>query len=246
VEPDRFAAALRGLLQSQEDRANGASAGAGLGGWAPQHTATIDAMMAPGLALVDLALRRPVRSTANLSLPQAGRTRPIYRPLLAYTLARGTGQHPAPAEARDRADSTSAVGAMWALSLSAIGEGRDVFASLLSAQRATGEFLDASPYDSPDLHWYDELVLLHVLASHSALAGDESARSAIFRAAEFHTAETQPDHATTQPWALHAFGRHADTMPLADLLLHGALAQNSGRLDVISRILVADAVLGLA
>ena len=55
-------------------------------------------------------------------------------------------------------------------------------------------------------------------------------RNAVHRAAHFHLAETQPDHATNQPWALFAFLWHPDTVPLADAMLHTATAHASGTL----------------
>jgi hypothetical protein len=215
-------------------------------GWAAQHTAALDLAFEPGHVLVRLALGQPVGSTAiqpDLSLVPG---RPIYRPLLAYALTRSGQSTPTLMDqARQHAGSRSAVGVWWALTLAASGQQTSVFDELLQHQRPTGEFFDASPYDSPDLHWYDELVVLHAVQTQAAARKDLALADAAARAARFHTEETQPDHATSQPWAIHAFCRSPHTLPMAELLLHGALAQNAGRLDAIGRILLADAVLSL-
>jgi hypothetical protein len=246
--PDRrFVDALRGMLQTEHRRAIDVREGRvkAVGGWAAGHTAATNAFLAPGLALEQLALGTTPTLPAPPDLAQVG-GRPMYRPLLAYAVTRAGLRDPSLLDtAHEKASVNSAVGVFWALTLAAAATDTDVFTKLVAGQRNTGEFFDASPYDSPDLHWYDELVVLHAVASYGVLTGDDGVAEAVRRAAEFHTAETQPDHATTQPWAVHAFGAWESTRPLADLLLHGALAQNAGRLDVIGRILIADAVLGL-
>lgn len=209
-------------------------------GWAASHTAAIDGFFRPALALCDLALGQALPPEAEVLPASVGR--PLYLPLRNYALVRaGVRVRPLPVPVTG----DPAINAFVALTAVALDQPTDHFDRMVAGQRATGEFLDASPYDSPDLHWYDELVMLHALASYQAMRPSEWAARAIERSAEFHLAETQPDHCTTQPWALHAFGRRQETVPLAELLLHGAMAQNAGRLDVVSRVLLADAVLGL-
>ena len=66
--------------------------------------------------------------------------------------------------------------------------------------------------------------------------------AAVARATEYHQRETQPDHATTQPWGLFAFAWNPQTHPLADQLLHAVQVQHAGTPDGVSLILLADAL----
>ena len=118
----------------------------------------------------------------------------------------------------------------------------DFLTDLASRQQPAGPFLLATASDNPEPHWYHELVLLHALATFATLSQSPDLHPAIDRAALFHLHETQPDHATTEPWAVHAFARHLDTLPLADALLHAAQAQHGGNLDAVSWMLLSDAL----
>jgi len=91
-------------------------------------------------------------------------------------------------------------------------------------QLPDGQFLIASSFDNPETHWYHELVILHAVASYAVQTGDATPLAATARNAAFHQAETQPDHATHQPWGLPAFLLDPATHPLADQLLHSATA----------------------
>jgi hypothetical protein len=102
----------------------------------------------------------------------------------------------------------------------------------------SGAFLNATPADNPETHWYHELVLLHAAASYAVQAEDRTVAAAVVRNAEFHLNETQPDHATTQPWGLFAFIWHEKARTLADQMLHAAGTQKSG----VSLMLLADAL----
>lgn len=241
----RLTRALRELLRVERELT---AAGAERLGWAEARTREIDAALTPAMALVELAMAGnasvapPPKPPVLSALPATGR--PIYRPLAAYALARsGWAGEELLHEARRCADPRSAVGVWWALTLQTLTGDDAALRKLLDGQRPTGEFFDSSPYDSPDLHWYDELVVLHAAATFACHTG--IGQDAVLRAARFHTAETQPDHATTQPWALHAFAVDDDTYPLAELLLHGALAQNAGRLDRVAQLLLSDSILAL-
>jgi hypothetical protein len=101
-----------------------------------------------------------------------------------------------------------------------------------------GPFLQATPGDNPETHWYHELVLLHAAASYAVQAEDRTVAAAVAGNAEFHFIETQPDHATIQPWALFAFIWLDRTRPLADQILHNVSTQSSG----VSLMLLADAL----
>lgn len=236
----RLTGALREMLAAERRLV---ASGTPRSGWAEGHTRSVDVAMSAALVLVDrvLGVRAP-GDGVSAGLPVGGR--PIYRPLAAYALARGgVVTELLREEAARGANPTSAVGVWWGLTRYVLDGDAAALQALIARQRPTGEFYDASPYDSPDLHWYDELVVLHAVATFAALSGE--GHDAAARAAAFHTAETQPDHATTQPWAVHAFAASVETYPLAELLLHGTMAQNAGRLDTVSQVLLADAVLAL-
>jgi hypothetical protein len=112
-------------------------------------------------------------------------------------------------------------------------------------QLPRGPFLAAGPADNPETHWYHELVLLHAISSYAIQSGDAAAAVAVARNAEFHQAETQPDHATNQPWGLPAFIANPATHPLADQLLHTAttLAGAGGSAaSGVTSILLGDAL----
>jgi hypothetical protein len=116
----------------------------------------------------------------------------------------------------------------------------DAFGRLVACQCPGGTFLKAGAGDNPETHWYHELLLLHAATSYAATTRDPAVEAAVARAAAFHLNETQPDHATNQPWALAAFARSAETRPVADQMLHSA-ATITGRSGVTS-ILLADAL----
>ena len=169
------------------------------------------------------------------------------------TAAAGTGLPGGPAGGIPAAGGAAAAEAAWsALALFAAdratggGEGAGLaarfFTGLAGAQHAGGAWLSATGSDSPETLWYHELVLLHAAASYAARAEDAAVASAADRNAAYHLRETQPDHATNQPWGLFAFIRHPETRPLADQLLHSLAVQQPGRADGVSSILLADAL----
>jgi hypothetical protein len=116
-----------------------------------------------------------------------------------------------------------------------------VASSGMPGEGVSGPFLLATASDNPETHWYHELVLLHAAASYAVQAEDRTVAAAVARNAEFHLIETQPDHGSTQPWAVFAFLWHPKTRSLADQLLHNASTQPSG----ISLMLLADALYSL-
>jgi hypothetical protein len=75
---------------------------------------------------------------------------------------------------------------------------------------------------------------------YAAQTGNQTLEAAIARNAEFHQNETQPDHATNQPWGLAAFVLNPATRPLADGMLHAAAT--IGRSSGVTSILLADAL----
>ena len=122
-----------------------------------------------------------------------------------------------------------------------------VFAQLVHRQLPAGAFLAAGAGDNPETHWYHELVILHAVASYAIQSGDERAAETAARNSEFHQAQTQPDHATNQPWGLPAFIENSSTHPLADQLLHSAsalpgAAGGAVAASGVTSILLADAL----
>jgi hypothetical protein len=118
----------------------------------------------------------------------------------------------------------------------------DTFGRLTRGQTPAGTFLTPGPSDNPETWWYHELVLLHAAASYAVQAEDRTVASAVARAGDYHLRETQPDHATSQPWGLFAFVWNERTRPLADQLLHAAAVNGPGGPDGMSLILLADAL----
>lgn len=198
--------------------------------------------------------------TANAPPAQPPReSRGVYEPLMAYHAARVGSDAPLAGlidefiEARlPEGDLPAADGARiarlaWcALTAFAAGQHRDradaFLLDLIWRQQPTGEFLLATASDNPEPHWYHELILLHAVATFASMTDASPATQAVARAAEFHLRETQPDHATTEPWAVHAFAGHIDTIPLADALLHAAMAQHGGSVSYVAWMLLADAL----
>lgn len=113
----------------------------------------------------------------------------------------------------------------------------DTFGRICRAQQSTGAFLAPNNSINPESTWYHELCILHAAAGYAVRAEDRNAARAVARAGEFHLAETQPDHASSQPWGLFAFIWNPKTRSLADQLLH-AVAMNPT--DTVSLILLAD------
>ncbi len=112
----------------------------------------------------------------------------------------------------------------------------------IAFQLPSGNFIATIPADNAELTWYHELVILHGLMLAGAFVGLPAVDAAIHRAALFHLNETQPDHATHHPWALAAFVRHPECRPMAESMLHAMTSHFPNGLDVLSRILLADAL----
>ena len=186
-----------------------------------------------------------------------GHRRPHYAGLMAYALARA-GDPPArwldaldrrsgPAAWPDKPmpggrDAEALRLAFDHLALAAAGRREDAAAATF-ARLARQRCLLTDDGSNPEPRWYAELALLHALASYAALTADAALLSAAADGAAHHQAETQPDHATGQPWAVHAALLRPDTLPLADLLLLPAAMRPVP--DAVTRLLLADAALCL-
>ena len=114
---------------------------------------------------------------------------------------------------------------------------------LIDLQQPSGEFLASDASVSPESRWYDELTLLHAVAHFAILMPTDARAASVRRAAEFHLFNTQPDHATAEPWALLAFVQYAP--PLADQMLLAMSMQYASGVVGIPLLLLRDALYGL-
>ncbi len=118
----------------------------------------------------------------------------------------------------------------------------DIFGKLVRGQQASGNFLTPTASDNPETHGYHELVLLHAAASFAAQAEDRVVAAAVKRATEFHQNETQPDHASGQPWGIFAFIWNSETRSVADEMLHAVRTIHPCGVRGVGAILLADAI----
>ncbi|HEX8914537.1 MAG TPA: hypothetical protein VF796_19465, partial [Humisphaera sp.] len=82
---------------------------------------------------------------------------------------------------------------------------RRAFRAIVARQSPAGPYLVATARDNPETLWFHELQVAHAVASYGLQSGDPDAIASARRAAAWHLNETQPDHATNQPWGLTAF-----------------------------------------
>lgn len=118
----------------------------------------------------------------------------------------------------------------------------DTFGRLTRAQQPGGPFLQAGASDNPEPNWYHELTILHACASYAVQAEDRTVAAAVARGAAFHVAETQPDHATEQPWGVFPFIWSPSARPLADQLLHAVSISQPGGAQGVPLMLLGDAL----
>ena len=114
--------------------------------------------------------------------------------------------------------------------------------AVVSRQQSAGGYLQASKSDNPETFWFHELQIAHAIASIGLQAADMEIKLSAVRAALFHMNETQPDHATNQPWGLSAFLIDPQTHLMAEGLIHAAAVEQPERLSGVSLILLADAL----
>ena len=113
------------------------------------------------------------------------------------------------------------------------------FEHLIAHQQPAGHFLAPSANDNLESWWYAELILLHAVGTYAVETNDPHAFQAAGRAADYHLNETQPDHATSEPWAVFPFLLLPETRSLADQVLHNA---NMMAPDGTTLLLLADAL----
>lgn len=132
------------------------------------------------------------------------------------------------------------VGAAWsALGLESANAAA-LFGNLTGKQQRSGALLKSDPSQNPETLWYQELVLLHALAAYSIRTERADLQAAAFRAADYHLNETQPDHATSEPWGLLAFILNSSTHSLADQVLHAVRVLHPNGATGVTAILLAD------
>ena len=100
--------------------------------------------------------------------------------------------------------------------------------------------------DNPEPWWQNEMLILHALHSFALLRGESALLDQTLAAADFHLREIQPDHATNEPWAVHAYASHADGAMTAETLWHAAYIQHGGWPGPVARLIASDAAFTLA
>jgi hypothetical protein len=175
----------------------------------------------------------------------AGHGRPMYRGLVWRTL--GTRLTLSEVDRRtfdafanrnepvEAMDAQAAVGA--AFDAIAIGDVRPL-ERIVFHQQTDGTFIRRTASDNPEPLWYCELALLHAVAASS----DDRFGSAIDRAANYLSAEVQPDHASSHPLGIGPLLRTASGCFLADMMLHAAGVQSPATMDAVSLMLLAEAI----
>jgi hypothetical protein len=120
----------------------------------------------------------------------------------------------------------------------------DVFGKLSRRQCDTGAFLTTTPADNPETYWFHELAILHAAATFAVQSEDRALAASVARATQYHLNETQPDHATAQPWGLFAFIWNAPTQSVADGMLHSVatIEETGATRSGISLMLLADSL----
>ncbi len=104
--------------------------------------------------------------------------------------------------------------------------------------------------ESLDAWTYRELCGLHALANLAATRKNQAWAQRVEQIALYHLEHTQPDHTTTQPWALFAFLWSPKTRTFAQQQLHDTTAHaaaNSGvGVGAVAGMLLADAAATIA
>jgi len=116
--------------------------------------------------------------------------------------------------------------------------------AVLSRTGKDGALQPLAEGESLDAWTYRELVGIHALHRLAGLLSHRAWGVRVRDAVAFHLGHTQPDNATTQPWALAAFLESpgdASGIGFADQQLHDAMMQGGGSLHPVAAMLVADA-----
>jgi len=203
---------------------------------------------------------------------RAGHARPLYRPMFLYhwldqqgsglvasieaccepllEQARLFAQTEASVAASEGASSVVSAWGALVLIVAGIRSNRSdwtevggrVFQRIILSRRHDGSLLHPTSSDNPETQWYHELILTHALTLFAARTGNRMAMDVALGNAEFHQEQTQPDHATSQPWGLAAFVLNPDTAPLADQVLHAMQVQHPRGVEGVTLLLLHDAL----
>jgi len=209
---------------------------------------------------VERGLRLPVvevQSNQSIQIVDAaGHSRPVYRPLLVYSwllaaeredeIQASSGSLQGWIERLDDSIVSSLVFATSGMLLkNQTWSARAVekFGHLIDHQQPSGAFFAEDSGANPETRWYEELIALHAMASYAVRVNDQRAEQAAQRNALFHLEETQPDHASAQPWGLLAFAQFAP--PMADQILHALTMQYPAGVTGVPLLLLTDALYGL-
>lgn len=114
--------------------------------------------------------------------------------------------------------------------------------AIAARQQPDGSFLLRTASDNPEPTWYHELALLHAVSTFAYRTCNPVAEKAMLRAAQYQAENIQPDHASSHPFALHAFLRIEQGVFLADMMLHAAGVQHPASMDIVSLLLLANAL----
>ncbi len=132
---------------------------------------------------------------------------------------------------------------------------RAVVETILAHPGPGGALSPLDPQESLEGWTWRELTGLHALAALALLERWPRWLQRVHEVAAYHVENTQPDHATAQPWALAAFARWPDTSIFADqqieaLMLQGGPPAAAGQPrragHPLSALLLADAAASLA
>jgi hypothetical protein len=126
--------------------------------------------------------------------------------------------------------------------LGAMPASRGMIERLVASQSADGTYLQTTNAENPEPVWYYESIVLHAVGLHAAETGDGRAIASMQRSAARFAREVQPDHASNQPWAMHAFVLEPEAIPLADMMLHAAGIQHPASMDAVSLILLSESL----
>jgi hypothetical protein len=171
------------------------------------------------LSMIQLREMQPIQENQPIQVVDAaGHARPVYRSLLVYSwllAAEKAGDLSFPSvnawiDSLDDGIFSALVHATAGIifqnqTWKALADRS--FGRLIDRQQSSGAFLPEDAKANPETRWYDELIALHAIASYAVRANDRRAKKAAQRSALFHQNETQPDHASAQPWGLLAFVR---------------------------------------
>jgi hypothetical protein len=106
-----------------------------------------------------------------------------------------------------------------------------------------GSLSPLDPEESPDVWVYRELAGLHAMADLALARRSRNWAARVRQVAQYHLENTQPDHTTSEPWALFAFAWSADTRSFAQQQMHDVQAYAPG---AVAGLLLADAARCLA